>query len=227
MRKSNGLCLCLVALCLSMTGCGSMGSSVYYALSNVVNENILGYQKREILVDRVEDARDEQTRAKEQFQTALEKFKSVVSVEPSELESRYKELKTAYDRCDSQAKAVHSRIGAIENVSGSLFAQWQKELEQYTSQTLRSASEQQLSATKARYDKMLTAMVTAEQKMQPVLNAFKDQVLFLKHNLNAQAISSLQTTVATLQTDVGKLIKEMETSIDQANRFIDDLQTNV
>jgi hypothetical protein len=32
-------------------------------------------------------------------------------------------------------------------------------------------------------------MLKAEQKIQPVLGAFRDQVLFLKHNLNANAIA--------------------------------------
>lgn len=207
--------LCLMSLVL--TGC----STVYYAMSES-----MGYQKREILVDRVEDARDGQTQAKEQFQTTLEKFKAMTNFDGGELEQRYNELKKEYDRCQSQANAVKSRISDIENVANALFDEWEKELAQYTSAALRSASEKQLSATKARYHQMLTAMVTAQQKMQPVLNAFNDQVLFLKHNLNARAVASLQTSVTSLQSDVTKLIREMETSIDQANKFIGDLQAN-
>ncbi|MBL4701448.1 MAG: DUF2959 domain-containing protein [Phycisphaeraceae bacterium] len=217
MLKPRFLYLALISFSVAMTGC----STVYYAMSES-----LGYQKREVLVDRVEDARDEQTEAKEQFQTALEKFKSVVDFEGGELEQRYNELSKEYGRCQSQAKAVRSRVAAIENVATALFNEWEKELGQYTSPALRSASEQQLSATKARYQKMFSAMVTAQEKMQPVLGAFNDQVLFLKHNLNARAVASLQSTVSSLQTDVTRLIKEMETSIDQANRFINELQSN-
>lgn len=216
--KTPTTCLVLIAMCLSMTACNTM----YYAM----NEKIFGVQKREILVDRVQEARDEQTQTKEQFQTALEKFKSVVNVNGGELEQRYTELKKEYERCLSQAKAVKSRIASIENVANALFDEWSQELEQYTSPALRKTSEQQLSATKARYQKMLAAMITAEQKMQPVLNAFYDQVLFLKHNLNARAVASLQTTVTSLQSDVSRLIQEMEASIDQANSFINNMQTN-
>ena len=35
--------------------------------------------------------------------------------------------------------------------------------------------------------------------MKPVLAAFHDQVLVLKHNLNARAIASLEGTAVTLQ----------------------------
>lgn len=51
--------------------------------------------------------------------------------------------------------------------------------------------------------------------------AFYDQVLFLKHNLNARAIASLKGNVASIESDIAVLIREMEASIREANRFID------
>ena len=56
-----------------------------------------------------------------------------------------------------------------------------------------------------------------------VLAAFRDQVLFLKHNLNAQAIASLETELASVRTDVSSLLKAMEVSIAEANAFIKDM----
>jgi len=63
-------------------------------------------------------------------------------------------------------------------------------------------------------------MKRAEKKIQPVLSAFKDQVLFLKHNLNAKAIASLQSELVSVESNVASLIKEMGTSIAEANAFI-------
>ena len=67
-------------------------------------------------------------------------------------------------------------------------------------------------------------MKDAAAKMDPVLAAFKDQTLFLKHNLNARAIASLETDLAKVKTEVAELIQEMEASIAEANAFIDSLQ---
>jgi len=58
-------------------------------------------------------------------------------------------------------------------------------------------------------------------KIDPVLTAFRDQVLFLKHNLNARALAALQNELDAIQTDVASLIREMEASIAEANAFID------
>ncbi|MHC4122247.1 MAG: DUF2959 family protein [Planctomycetota bacterium] len=68
---------------------------------------------------------------------------------------------------------------------------------------------------------LINAMKRAETKIEPVLSAFRDQVLFLKHNLNAQAIASLHDELASVEADIASLIKEMEASIAEANAFIE------
>ena len=200
---------------LTTTGC----KSTYY---NTWEK--LGWHKRDILVDRVEDARDSQKEAQEQFQTTLERFIAVTKAEVGDLQSRYNKLQSDYDRSEARANDVRKRIKEIEDVAEDLFGEWQTELAQYESAELRRSSEDKLRDTRSRYKQLVAAMRRAEKKMDPVLAAFKDQVLFLKHNLNARAIASLQTTTATLETDVSQLIKEMEQSIAEANEFIKQMQ---
>ena len=67
---------------------------------------------------------------------------------------------------------------------------------------------------------MLAALKKAEGSMNPVLVQFKDHVLYLKHNLNAQAIASLKGEGANIQDDIAKLIAEMNRSIAQADEFV-------
>jgi hypothetical protein len=179
-----------------------------------------GHHKRDLLVDRVEDTRDAQQDAKEQFQSALEKFSAVVNFSGGKLEENYKGLKTELERSESKANAVRKNIGDVENVSNALFKEWKSELEQYTNDNLRRASELKLEQTRRRYAQLIGAMKRAEAKIEPVLSAFRDQVLFLKHNLNAQAIASLQDELASVKADIASLIKEMEASIAEADAFI-------
>lgn len=181
----------------------------------------LGYHKRELLVDRVEDARDAQQQAKEQFQSALKQFSAVVNFQGGQLEETYNRLKTELDRSESKAKVVSKRVDDVENVAEALFKEWQSELDQYTNNELRRLSEQKLRQTRLRYAHLMGAMRGAEMKTEPVLSAFRDQVLFLKHNLNAQAVASLRHELVSVETDVTSLIKEMETSIAEANAFIE------
>jgi hypothetical protein len=194
-------------------------SSLYYKTMEM-----FGSEKRDILVDRVEDARDGQEAAKEQFRTALERFKDVASVQGGDLETKYDGLKAEFDRSEAKANDVHNRIAKIEEVAGDLFAEWDEEIGEMSEGDLRKKSTSLRMETQGRYEQMLTAMKTAETKMTPVLSAFKDQTLYLKHNLNAKAISSLQENLVTIQTDVESLIQGMEKSIDEANKFIGSME---
>lgn len=200
----------LLAACV-LSGC----QRVYYGTMEK-----FGVHKRDILVDRVEDARDAQNEAKAQFASALEEFTSVVNVQGGDLETRYDTLKQEYDKSESRADAVRSRIGDVQRVAEALFKEWEKELDEYSSDNLRRSSETRLKQTRSRYKTLIAAMKQAESKIEPVLSAFKDQVLFLKHNLNAKAIASLQDELATVENEIAVLVREMEKSINEADAFI-------
>lgn len=182
-----------------------------------------GYAKREQLVDQVQDARDEQEEAREQFATTLEEFKALTGFDGGNLEKTYNTLKRELERSESAAGDVSGRIRSVERVAEALFREWDGELDAYESATLRRASEDQLNDTRDRYDQLIRAMGDAESRMEPVLSAFRDQVLFLKHNLNARAIASLDATVLELEGEVDRLIEEMNASIAEANAFIESM----
>ncbi|MHC4947916.1 MAG: DUF2959 domain-containing protein [Planctomycetota bacterium] len=207
-------CLLLLGLIAMPGGC----KSAYYKTMET-----FGQHKRDLLVDRVSDARDDQEEAKEQFRSTLEQFSALVGFEGGDLRKLYDRLADELERCEDKAEAVQERIDSIESVARDLFREWDAELDQYTNAELRAASEDQLRRTERRYDQLIGVMRRAEQKMAPVLGAFRDQVLFLKHNLNAQAVASLEGEVVSLETDIAELIAEMEVSIAEADSFIESM----
>jgi len=207
----------LIVTVSMLTGC----ASAYYGTMEKV-----GVHKRDILVDRVESARDAQTEAQEQFQSALDQFASVIQLEDSDLKRAYEALNDEYEESEAAASAVSERIDKVESVADALFEEWEDELALYENQSLKASSSRQLSQTRQRYGDMLRSMRQAEQTMQPVLNGFRDNVLFLKHNLNAQAIGSLRGEFTTLKSDISRLITRMNQSIDQSNEFIRALQSS-
>ncbi len=208
---------CLLMLALLLSGC----SKTYYSAMEKV-----GVHKRDILVDRVENARDSQTEAQEEFKSALEQFASIVKLKNTNLKKAYEKLNQEYTDCKDIAKEVSDRIKKIENVSQALFTEWQEELELYENKKLRDSSKKQLRATQSRYQKMLSAMHIAQKSMDPVLKTFRDNVLFLKHNLNAQAIGSLQSEFSSLEDDIDVLILKMNTAIQQSNTFIAQMEVH-
>ena len=203
-----------LALLLVLAGC----SSAYYGAMEK-----FGVAKREILVDRVDASRKAETAAMEQFASALEHFLAVTKVDGGDLLKKYNDLNRELKRSEDRAKEVHDRIAAVEDVAEVLFREWKQELGQYSSATLRNESQRELDATRRRYDTLVRLMHRAADRMDPVLDTFRDQVLFLKHNLNARALASLDTTNRTLDADVSQLIRDMEASIHEAESFIKNL----
>jgi len=185
----------------------------------------LGYHKRDILQERVEDARDSQGKAQVEFKDALEQFGSLVTIEETDIKSAYDKLSGEYEDSLEAAELVSERIQLVDEVANALFNEWEDELGQYTNPKLRSSAKGQLEATITNYNKLLVTMRKAESSMKPVLNTFKDNVLFLKHNLNAQAVGSLRGEFRSLETDVKRLITEMNKSISESDRFIASIKT--
>lgn len=219
MQPRSPLRVLPLALLLAAVGLFAGCQSAYYGAMEK-----LGYEKRDILVDRVEDARDAQEAAKEQFTSALDQFRSIVRVEGGELAERYDAMATAFERSQRRAEAVEDRIASVEGVAEALFEEWEEELEEYADPGLRRQSTELLETTRDRYGDMIVAMRRAARKMEPVLEAFQDQVLFLKHNLNARAIAALQGELEALEGEIAALIDDMERSIDEANAFIEQMQ---
>lgn len=215
MRHTHIAVALLAAAALS--GC----QSAYYAAWEKV-----GYAKRDILASRVESARDSQQEAKEEITDALEAFGKVVSYDGGDLQTQYDRLSDQLEDSEAAAADVKQRVRDVDSVGEALFKEWKSELAKYSSADLRAKSEQQMKKTRARYDEMIRAMKRAEARLDPALQPMRDQVLFLKHNLNARAVAGLKGEVAKVDAQVNQLVAELNRSIAEANRFISDLESS-
>lgn len=209
--------LCFMLALLSLTACSSM----YYS-----GLEKMGIPKRDVMVHRVEKARDTQEETKEQFKSALAHFTSVTNFKGGDLEDMYNKLNDEYEASVDMAEEVKGRIADIEDVSEALFDEWREEITQYSSPALKRSSQQKLNSTTKHYKQLIASMKKAEAKIQPILVVFNDQVMYLKHNLNARAISALKGELGTIKSDVSALIVSMENSINEANAFINTMEKN-
>lgn len=198
-----------------MLGC----QSAYYSAMEKV-----GVHKRDIMLDRVESAQTAQQDAQQQFTSALAQLSQLINYDGGDLAAQYELINDQYEASESSAKEVASRIAAIESVADALFDEWNDEIQQYSSNNLKQQSQQKLKKTQRNYDSLIKSMHRAKDRMAPVLSALKDNSLYLKHNLNAQAIGALHGEYKTIKRDVESLVAEMNKAIAQSQKFIDLLQ---
>ena len=205
----------LGSLQLVLLGC----SSTYYdALESI------GVHKRDIFVDRIEESLEVQKEGQAQFESALEQFKATIDFDGGGLEKAYNLFNHEYEDSEDAAKAISAHIASVENVADALFEEWSEELDLYTSPSLRRASERKYTATQKKYRRLLASMQRVEDSMQPVLATMRDNVLFLKHNLNARAIDALKGELGNINRDVSTLVKNMQRSIQESEAFITTLK---
>jgi vacuolar-type H+-ATPase subunit D/Vma8 len=208
--------LILVTLFFLFTGC----QTAYYAAWEKV-----GVEKRDILVDRIVDAKESQEDAQRQFSSALEELTQLINFNGGELQDVYNQLKDQFEASEDSAASVTGRIDKVETVAEALFDEWQEELEKYTNKTLKRDSQLNLKDTQRRYKTLLNAMRKAESKMAPVLSALRDNVLYLKHNLNASAVGALQGEFSGIKKEINQLVSEMNKAIAESNSFISSIKS--
>ena len=219
MPPRRSLALVLVALALTASSLSAAGcDAMYYKTMKR-----FGMEKRDILVKRVRDARKSQEQAKDDFRTALERFKTVVEVDGGPLEEKYTTLNRELERSEDRARQVRDHIKDVRDVSDDLFKEWSKEINQYSDRALKAESERELRDTRRKADELIAAMQRAADRIEPVLKPLRDRVLFLKHNLNARAIGALKGELVGVGTNVDSLIAQLDQSIKEADAFISEM----
>lgn len=204
----------LVLVLLALVAC----RSTYYAVWEK-----LGREKRDILRHRVVDARDEQKAASQQFKTALDRMKEMYGFDGGKLGSAYNQFKGEYEDSETRAANVRERIKAVEAIATDLFKEWDAEIRQISNPAMRTDSRRKLDVARGKYDQLYATMKRAETSMDPILTKFRDNVLYLKHNLNAQAIGALRGESVKIEADIARLINDMNKSIAEAESFIQTL----
>lgn len=185
---------------------------------------MLGYQKRDLFKKEVKNVKENQEETGESLKDALERLKEIYAFDGGNLEKQYRSLNSSYETSQKKAAAVKSSIKQLETVAQDLFAEWKKEITEISAPDLRAKSTAQLQDAQAKYKEFHGGLKKSEGKLDPVMVKLRDQVLYLKHNLNRQAITGLKSESLKIQGDIDSLIKDMNTSISQAEQFIKTME---
>ncbi len=207
--------ICSFAILIFIMGC----QSTYYAVWEK-----MGKEKRHLLRDQIEKSQKDQEKASAEFTDALTRLKQMYGLDGGDLEEMYDSLSDDYEDCEKRAGIIDDRIEKVTRIAGDLFDEWQTEITQIQNASFRSKSRKKLRATQTRFARLESALKRSRKRMTPVLTNLRDYVLFLKHNLNAQAIGSLKSEVSSIETDVDRLIRDIKNSIAEADAFLKEFE---
>lgn len=185
---------------------------------------LIGVEKRDLLKKYVKNTKESQEDTQEAFEDALTQLKKTYNFDGGKLEQQYKALNSSYEDANSRASQVHKDIEKVQTVAADLFNEWQKEISEISTPSLKEKSKAQLSATQKRFGQLRDSLKKSESKIQPILVKLKDQVLYLKHNLNAKAIASLKGESVRIEKEISSLVDAMKSSIKESDAFIKEIE---
>jgi predicted nucleic acid-binding Zn-ribbon protein len=209
--------LCLILLIFTISCAERIKKAKYSAYE------MAGLEKRDLFKREVSKVNEDQKNTGEALQDALARLQEIYKFDGGNLEREHDKLKSSLNNAQEEAAELSSRIRKMDKVAGDLFDEWKDELNEIKTSDLRVKSSKKLADTKRRYRNLELQMRRSEKNMAPVLTKLNDQVLFLKHNLNAEAIGGLKTESVKIQADIKELIDEVDESTRQAEALIKTL----
>ena len=206
-----------ILVLLSLFSMGSC-SSLYYGFWET-----FGQDKRDLLKSEIENSNDDQKDIKEEFSSTLERIKKEYNFDGGELERTYDYLSTRYEDAKKRQSKLQDRINKIKEIGSDLFKEWKKEALEIKNSKYRRSSLAKLSRTKTQFAKLRSHLEKTEKRLEAVMSKFKDQVLFLKHNLNAKALGSLKVEFKEIEKGINQLIENINSSQSTNNIFIEKM----
>lgn len=194
-------------------------STIYYSFWEA-----FGTEKRELLRDSIKKSNDIQEDTQSELQSALDRIRSEYKFDESELERTYDKLSSDYEAIKRKSESLSNRIDKVEDIANDLFGEWKDEAEEISNSKYKKESLKKREKTMTKFGELLKSMRNVEGSLKPFLVTFNDQVLFLKHNLNAKSLGAFKTEFRSIEKELSTLSQSIKKSSKEAEDFIDELK---
>ncbi|UZP66610.1 DUF2959 domain-containing protein [Desulfovibrio mangrovi] len=223
MRVTRSVVCVLVSLmCILVLGAVTGCQKAYYDALEAV-----GFEKREMLVDRSEELRDTLHLVKTEFGVAFSRLGTIVQPDALAPDQQYEQAQVLYDSCEDRYDELRKGIEKTEDVANALFEDWIEQTTQHPEGSMRAASQKRLDETREAFRTMMRPVRSASDRVPPVLSALEQHVMHLKLNQSPQASENVIAELDRSQTDLQALLDHAQTAIDATNGFIHSMSRQV
>jgi hypothetical protein len=204
----------LAAVALALASCSS---------PELGPRDSFGFEKRDLLVARVEDGRDAERAAKAQFEAALDALRAIDAPAADQAAS-YAALESAYESSSDRSDDLAANIRAIEQVAGELFAEWRAEIDQSSDAGAKSSELDKLASWQRRCGRLTGALDRVQSRLEPTLAAFRERVLLEKQDLAAPAAATERDASVEADVRLLELVRELDAAILETAGFVKSIE---
>jgi hypothetical protein len=173
------------------------------------------------LLGRIERVYVECELSQQSSRAALEALQTLTSPDfRGDPVSAYAVFAQAVIDSDKQSAKLTTSIGPMKKSAEPFFDQWASDLSMYSSMDMRLHSQNRLTETRERYDAILVALEPAAMAYEVFNETLSDHVLFLTHDFNAGAVSSIEGEVVALTEHTQELDSLFVEARDAAQAYV-------
>jgi hypothetical protein len=159
-----------------------------------------------------------------QLVKTLDIYNALMADDAKDRKKLYNSLQKEMENTEKRRATIGEVAATMSAEADTLFKQWTDSAAAIENADLRKKSEERLAATKASYAEIGTVGQKASDLYGPFMKDLQDQVTFLGHDLNAEAVASLKPEAAKINEAASKLIQSIDDTITTANTNIGALR---
>ena len=158
------------------------------------------------LVASVEKVNKELDRSKASMLSAVQGLQAITAPDfQGDAAKAHKDLVKIVETSEDQAEELRDSIEEMQAAAIPVFDQWTKDLEAYSNPEMRQRSQARLAAARERYDAVVAAVEPLLVEYESINQSLRDHVLFLKHDMNPAALTTIQDDVRSVAKDAASL----------------------
>jgi len=161
-----------------------------------------------------------------QLQKTMEAYNAVLAPDVKDRRDAYKKLQKEVATTEKKRAMVSTRNGEMNVEAGRLFKNWEGSTAAIQDPELRQRSQQRLGQAKARYSEIETNGQGAARLYTPFMKALQDQVTYLGHDLNPEAVATLKPEADKLNAQAKELYSAIDKTTAAANNNISQLRAD-
>jgi chromosome segregation ATPase len=161
---------------------------------------------------------------KVQLMKTIDVYNALMADNAKDRKKLYKNLQNEMNNTEKRRAKIDEEAAQMKTEADTLFTQWAESAAAIEKLDLRKRSEERLEATKASYAEIQSVGQKAADLYPPFMKALQDQIAYLGHDLNAEAVASLAPEAAKLNEEAEALTRSLDDTISTANEKIGALR---
>ena len=161
-----------------------------------------------------------------QLQKTMEAYNAVLAPDVKDRRDAYKKLQKEVATTEKKRAMVSTRNGEMNVEAGRLFKNWEGSTAAIQDPALRQRSQERLAVAKKRYSEIQANGQGAASLYTPFMKALQDQVTYLGHDLNPEAVATLKPEADKLNAQAKELYSAIDKTTAAANNNISQLRAD-